>query len=186
MIRIESLASGAAEAGRSLRDLAPGAPLPAWVQAQTTYAKLRQSGGGGSGGGGGGDSGGSSGEWRVQVLKQKIWCNGTSYELQEIYGAAGSGGAAAAGGGGAAVGSGGAGGGEGGGGGDDGLDCVICLSAPRDTTALPCRHMCMCRDCAVALKARSNKCPVCRCVPAGCDCFRCLPLLCSRRPVWTG
>ena len=26
----------------------------------------------------------------------------------------------------------------------EGNECVICMSAPRDTTALPCRHMCMC------------------------------------------
>lgn len=50
---------------------------------------------------------------------------------------------------------------------DDGLggsDCVICLAAERTTTVLPCRHMCMCRECALALKTRTNKCPICRCV----------------------
>ncbi len=44
----------------------------------------------------------------------------------------------------------------------DGNECVICMSAPRDTTALPCRHMCMCHGCASALKTQTNKCPICR------------------------
>lgn len=26
--------------------------------------------------------------------------------------------------------------------------CVICLVNDRDTTVLPCRHMCMCHECA--------------------------------------
>ncbi len=26
--------------------------------------------------------------------------------------------------------------------------CVICLVNERDTTVLPCRHLCMCHDCA--------------------------------------
>ena len=28
--------------------------------------------------------------------------------------------------------------------------CVICLVNDRDTTVLPCRHMCMCHECAQA------------------------------------
>ena len=44
----------------------------------------------------------------------------------------------------------------------EGRECVICLSAERDTTVLPCRHMCMCHECATALKTQTNKCPVCR------------------------
>ena len=36
------------------------------------------------------------------------------------------------------------------------------MSAPRDTTALPCRHMCMCHTCANELKTQTNKCPICR------------------------
>jgi len=28
--------------------------------------------------------------------------------------------------------------------------CVICLVNRRDTTVLPCRHLCMCQDCAQA------------------------------------
>ena len=40
--------------------------------------------------------------------------------------------------------------------------CVICMSEPRDTAVLPCRHMCMCADCAKALREQTNKCPICR------------------------
>ena len=62
------------------------------------------------------------GEYRVRVAKQILWVNGMRYELQEIYGIGNS------------V--------EGDLEGNDlGKECVICLSEPRDTTVLPCRHM---------------------------------------------
>ena len=103
--------------------------------------------------------------WAAHVLKQKIWVHGSSYELQEIYGidacAAGAPASsstdpssstadpsstaafAAA---------------------DEGKECVICLCEPRDTTVLPCRHLCMCADCARQLRAQpsGNVCPICR------------------------
>eukprot|EP00741_Cyanophora_paradoxa_P009857 tig00001668_g9548.t1 len=84
------------------------------------------------------------GGWGIKVLKQKILVGGVSYELQEIYGieqnAEGDGGEAA----------------------DSGRECVICMSEPRDTTLLPCRHMCMCNECAKVLRYQTNKCPICR------------------------
>ena len=40
--------------------------------------------------------------------------------------------------------------------------CVICMTDPRDTTVLPCRHMSMCSECAKVLRMQSNKCPICR------------------------
>ena len=62
------------------------------------------------------------GEYQVRVVKQLLWVNGMRYELQEIYGIGNS------------V--------EGDlDGNDPGKECVICLSEPRDTTVLPCRHM---------------------------------------------
>lgn len=62
------------------------------------------------------------GEFHVRVVKQILWVNGMRYELQEIYGIGNS------------V--------EGDlDGNDPGKECVICLSEPRDTTVLPCRHM---------------------------------------------
>lgn len=41
-------------------------------------------------------------------------------------------------------------------------DCVICLSAPRDTAVLPCRHMCFCSYCAGIVRLQCDTCPVCR------------------------
>lgn len=89
---------------------------------------------------------------KVAPLKQKIQVGTTSYELQEIYGIEGSAGASseAEGGGSASA------GGEGG---ENSRECVICMTEPRDTTVLPCRHMCMCSDCAKVLRMQSEKCP---------------------------
>jgi len=71
---------------------------------------------------------------KVAALKQKIQVEGASYELQEIYGIEGSGTAPADGGDAEASGA--------------SRECVICMTDPRDTTVLPCRHMCMCSECA--------------------------------------
>ncbi|KAL1193908.1 putative E3 ubiquitin-protein ligase LOG2 [Cardamine amara subsp. amara] len=87
------------------------------------------------------------GEIKIRVVKQILWVNRIRYVLQEIYGI------------GNTV--------EG----DDdsaddandpGKECVICLSEPRDTTVLPCRHMCMCSGCAKVLRFQTNRCPICR------------------------
>ena len=40
----------------------------------------------------------------------------------------------------------------------DSSECVICLTNPRDTVLLPCRHLCCCQACFPHL----DKCPVCR------------------------
>lgn len=45
---------------------------------------------------------------------------------------------------------------------DDGGDCVVCLDKPKDTVILPCRHMCMCSECAQAVRGQRGACPVCR------------------------
>ena len=167
VIRLEALTPAGAEAGLDLASLTPGAPHVDGVQSQTTFAALVP---GGSGGGGGAAPASSLLPPRPRVLTQKIWVGGVSYELQEIYGMEPGG-----------RGGGGGGGGSGGGGGDapaspttspaplpsaaddaDDRACVICLTDPRDTTALPCRHMCMCHACAQALRAQSSRCPICR------------------------
>ncbi|RUP47392.1 hypothetical protein BC936DRAFT_145788 [Jimgerdemannia flammicorona] len=41
-------------------------------------------------------------------------------------------------------------------------ECVICISEAKSTVVLPCRHFCLCRDCAETLRLRNNKCPICR------------------------
>lgn len=82
--------------------------------------------------------------YQVRVVKQIIWIAGERYELQEIYGIENSGG------GGNFDGT------------DSGKECVVCMSEPRDTTVLPCRHMCMCSECAKVLRFQTNRCPICR------------------------
>ncbi|RVW30122.1 putative E3 ubiquitin-protein ligase LUL1 [Vitis vinifera] len=83
------------------------------------------------------------GEYQVRVVKQILWVNGMRYELQEIYGIGNSvdGDFDSN---------------------DPGKECVICLSEPRDTTVLPCRHMCMCSGCAKVLRFQTDRCPICR------------------------
>lgn len=106
--------------------------------------------------------------WVAKPMRQRIQVGGTEYELKEIYGMDGS---SAAGGGAAAAdgdrdASGGASAAAGGAGADDGLlagaECVVCLTDRRDTAVLPCRHMCLCYDCAQQLRLSTNKCPICR------------------------
>lgn len=127
-----------------------------------------------------------TGTWGVKMLKQKIlvrhtarsdrWTSfstnaagvsvqvdGLTYELQEIYGIDGSVAAASTktdGGGAVSNAAGAAPGGEiei-----PDGAECIICMSEPRDTTVLPCRHMCLCGECAESLHQSSSTCPICR------------------------
>ncbi|OIW19771.1 hypothetical protein TanjilG_27310 [Lupinus angustifolius] len=84
-----------------------------------------------------------SGPFQVKVVKQILWIDNVRYELRELYGIGGS----------AATDF------------DDtdpGKECVICMTEPKDTAVLPCRHMCMCSECAKALRLQSNKCPICR------------------------
>ncbi|CAN6346961.1 unnamed protein product [Urochloa humidicola] len=83
---------------------------------------------------------------RVKVIKQILWIDGVRYELQEIFGLVNSteedvADADAD---------------------DPGKECVICLTEPRDTAVMPCRHLCLCSECAKTLRFQSNKCPICR------------------------
>ncbi|KAL4295485.1 hypothetical protein GQ457_12G010150 [Hibiscus cannabinus] len=83
------------------------------------------------------------GEYHTRVVKQILWVNGMRYVLQEIYGIGNSVDNSVD-------------------ANDPGKECVICLSEPRDTTVLPCRHMCMCSSCAKVLRCQTNRCPICR------------------------
>ncbi|CAL0330697.1 unnamed protein product [Lupinus luteus] len=81
--------------------------------------------------------------FQVKVVRQILWIDNVRYELRELYGIGGSTAADF----------------------DDtdpGKECVICMTEPKDTAVLPCRHMCMCSECAKALRLQSNKCPICR------------------------
>ena len=37
-------------------------------------------------------------------------------------------------------------------------ECIVCLTNPKSTTLLPCRHLCVCAECFPHI----DKCPVCR------------------------
>jgi len=46
---------------------------------------------------------------------------------------------------------------------DDGeKECLICLSADKDTLIMPCGHFCICGDCGKGLIKAKHTCPVCR------------------------
>lgn len=49
----------------------------------------------------------------------------------------------------------------------DEVDCVVCLSNPRNTILIPCRHMCICSECTEGLINIDGKCPLCRQVYCG-------------------
>ena len=144
VIRLEVINERGLKNGRTLKEIVPGGEQKDWVQSQTTYATIKHE-----------DDGG----WTIKVLKQKIWVEGISYELQEIYGlehAAENKGNASSGDNAGSTGT------------TDRADdaeerlCVICLVNPRDTTVLPCRHMCLCSECAGELRKQTSKCPICR------------------------
>lgn len=47
----------------------------------------------------------------------------------------------------------------------DGLSgdqCIICVSALCNVLVLPCRHCCICSDCATRMRASESRCPMCR------------------------
>ncbi|GKV19535.1 hypothetical protein SLEP1_g29779 [Rubroshorea leprosula] len=86
----------------------------------------------------------NSNSFQVKVVRQILWIDGVRYELRDLYGIASSAPE------------------EGFEDSDPGKECVICMTEPKDTAVLPCRHMCMCRECAKELRKQSNKCPICR------------------------
>ncbi|XGW10350.1 hypothetical protein V3C99_012104 [Haemonchus contortus] len=80
----------------------------------------------------------------LKPLRQKIACDGVIYLLQEMFGI------------------------ENkeltpdGNSDECGLECIICMSDIRDTVILPCRHLCICNNCADTLRYKLNNCPICR------------------------
>jgi len=45
---------------------------------------------------------------------------------------------------------------------DNNSECVVCLSDTRDTLILPCKHLCLCSECANQLRFQQSGCPICR------------------------
>lgn len=116
------------------------AEVPAeMVQSQYTYAEISTSGD----------------EPRVVCLRQRLQlADGSLFDLDDIYGNTADGGGEPSGEveeGEVAVDM-----------GMEGDECVICLANDRDTTVMPCRHMCLCGECAEVLRKQTNKCPICR------------------------
>lgn len=134
VIRLECITDQGKADKHTLQELRAGASQTAWIQSQTTYAVLSRD---------------EEGRWQPKVVKQKIWVEGVCYELQEIYGMESAPAAPTT-------------------GPDGSLEeseerlCVICLVNERDTTVLPCRHLCMCNDCSQELRKQTSKCPICR------------------------
>eukprot|EP01122_Echinamoeba_exundans_P013401 TRINITY_DN5849_c0_g1_i1.p1 TRINITY_DN5849_c0_g1~~TRINITY_DN5849_c0_g1_i1.p1 ORF type:complete len:538 (-),score=135.53 TRINITY_DN5849_c0_g1_i1:96-1709(-) len=78
----------------------------------------------------------TSESYEIKTLRQKLFFDGVPYVVHDIYGLDS----------------------------DQGVqqECVICLTENRDTVVLPCRHMCLCHQCAEIMKADTLKCPICR------------------------
>ncbi|KPA78603.1 hypothetical protein ABB37_06203 [Leptomonas pyrrhocoris] len=91
-----------------------------------------------------------------RVISQIVSAGGNAYAVENLYGADNEGASPASGNGGGAVMIGSTIEDD-----EDGL-CVICLTNPKDTAVMPCRHMCMCKDCGEQLLKHKPVCPVCR------------------------
>jgi len=74
----------------------------------------------------------------VNAVRQKLQCQGAVYDMKEVYGAELNNNM-------------------------DTAECVICMSSPKSIAVLPCRHLCMCSDCAKDLHRSMDGCPMCRC-----------------------
>ncbi|XP_026674322.1 probable E3 ubiquitin-protein ligase MGRN1 isoform X2 [Ceratina calcarata] len=90
----------------------------------------------------------SDGTYVLKALKQKLFVDGLCYLLQEIYGIENKNGENAK--------------GSDEDTDDNGSECVICMCDVRDTLILPCRHLCLCNNCADSLRYQANNCPICR------------------------
>jgi E3 ubiquitin-protein ligase MGRN1 len=101
------------------------------------------------------------GVYAVKVVGQKLQIDSRAYFLEDVYGVGSSALSGAPGGGSGVTGSTAAVTGKEAGG-EEGTECVVCLTEPRDTILLPCRHMCLCHECGNQLRLKTNKCPVCR------------------------
>jgi E3 ubiquitin-protein ligase MGRN1 len=104
VVRLATVTDRGRREGHTLDNILPGEPMPKWVQGQTTFASVSR------------DPSSDTG-WRVKVLKQKLWVEGVSYVLQEIYGLE-----------------------KTKSGRTEGGECVICIDRAKNTTVLPCAY----------------------------------------------
>jgi len=74
-------------------------------------------------------------KYEINIVKQKSTVGKVAYEIKEIYGIEKA---------------------------SDTGECVICLTSKRDTMLLPCRHICICVNCAEQMSKKTTNCPICR------------------------
>ncbi|PXF44508.1 putative E3 ubiquitin-protein ligase LUL3 [Gracilariopsis chorda] len=87
----------------------------------------------------------------LRVIEQKVLIGGTIFSMQDLYGIRASYNANQNGPAGTAE--------------DSSAECVVCLTEPSTTAVQPCKHLCLCDDCARLLTLEvdaQQKCPVCR------------------------
>ena len=73
-------------------------------------------------------------DFKIKYLYQKVKVKGTQwYDIEDIYGLTS----------------------------EDNL-CEICCTNPRNTFFLPCKHSYTCQDCAILIRTKDDKCPICR------------------------
>lgn len=75
--------------------------------------------------------------WGVKCLKQQMVVQGHLYQLEDIFGL------------------------------EDNISrnsqlCLVCMLDPINTLLLPCRHLCLCTECAQRIRSRCSGCPLCR------------------------
>ena len=74
--------------------------------------------------------------WKPVLVRQKIHFENNSFYLNEIYGLSEL---------------------------NDESVCVVCLSGKSSVTLMPCKHLCLCDECArILAEAQNKKCPMCR------------------------
>jgi len=79
----------------------------------------------------------SDGTYAIKVFRQKVHFGGSVFGVHDIFGIDNF---------------------EGG----ENRECVVCMTEPRDTIVLPCRHCCLCGACAEMMRFQTNKCAICR------------------------
>jgi len=80
--------------------------------------------------------------WNAQVIGNKLQVNDQCFDLHEVFGTTSKEGIVTE--------------------AESNTECVICLTEPRDTAVLPCRHMCFCSYCAGIVRLQCAQCPICR------------------------